>query len=66
MPDPIAAEAARTCQAWDLGYPAECARRACWKADKHQALSFVLCSRHLYRARRAHYDVVQIGDAGAK
>lgn len=59
MPDPI--PAVRTCQAWDLGYPAACASRARWKAEKHQAVSFVLCGRHLHRAYRADYLVIEIG-----
>lgn len=61
MPDPIPAEAVRTCQAWDLGYPAACTNRPRWKAEKHQAVSFVLCGRHLHRAWRAHYTVIEIG-----
>ena len=60
MPEPIRT-ALRTCQAWDLGYPAACISRARWKAEKHQAVSFVLCGRHLHRARRAHYTVFEIG-----
>lgn len=54
-----------TCQAWEIGYPAECTRRARWKIEKDQAVSFVLCGRHLHRARRANYDVIKIGTADA-
>ncbi len=56
-------EAVRRCEAWDLGYPATCTNPARWKAEKHQAVPFVLCGRHLHRARRAHYSVFKIGAA---
>jgi hypothetical protein len=61
MPEPIPAEAVRKCQAWDIGYSAVCPNRARWKAEKPEAVSFVLCGRHLHRAWRSNYKVSEIG-----
>ncbi|MET8006159.1 hypothetical protein [Nonomuraea glycinis] len=61
----VSGPAAPKCEAWEIGYPAVCTYRARWKAEKHQAVSFMLCGRHLHRARRANYNVFEI-DAEAK
>jgi hypothetical protein len=57
------AEAAPTCQAWEIGYPVECPNPARFKADKLAAVQFLLCGHHIHRARRADYYVAEINRA---
>jgi hypothetical protein len=66
LPAEAVQAAKATCQAFDMGYPRECTQRARYRAEKHQALPFDLCSQHLNRAWRAGYRVGEIDFAGER
>jgi hypothetical protein len=53
---------AKTCQAFDVGYPRECTNTPRFHATKHESVEFDLCGQHLHRVWRANYQVVEIAE----